>query len=84
MTIDQKKSKITCMFNKYKSKEITKEEYIKWRNDFFDDKIGVEVNNYVFEDYSDCDDRMKKKLQNKLRKRAFEDTDTEVTKQQQQ
>lgn len=82
MTIDQKKSKITGMFNKYKAKEITEEEYVKWRNDFLSDKIEVKVNNYVFEDYSYCDDNMKKKLQNKLRKRAFEQAEREVGKQQ--
>ncbi len=82
LTSKQRRAKDEAMQKKEKSGEISAEEYAKWWDDFSHDRIEVEVRNYVFDTYSDCDDSMKKKLQKKLQKRAFEEAEREVGKQQ--
>ena len=82
LTSKQRRAKDEAMQKKEKSGEISAEEYAKWWDDFSHDRIEVEVRNYVFDAYSDCDDSMKKKLQKKLQKRAFEEAEREVGKQQ--
>lgn len=82
LTSKQRRAKDEAMQKKEKSGEISAEEYAKWWDDFSHDRIEVEVRNYVFDNYSDCDDSMKKKLQKKLQKRAFEEAEREVGKQQ--